>query len=359
MRNIYRSLLLLIAGATQKELARQVRYLKIENQILRSKLPARISVTAHERNRLVRFGSKLGRALAELVTIVHPGTFRRWIREVKKGRARTIPRGRRRTRADIRKLIIRLAKETGWGYTRILGELKKLGISSVSRNTVKSILKAQGLDPGPKRGVGTWDEFLKIHATSLWQCDFLSKKVLTPKGFRDLFVLVFLHVETRRLYVTPATYHPNEAWVIGQANDFLRHARKSRLGTQVIMHDRDTKFTAAFDKRFKDDKLQVMRSAYRSPNTVAYVERVIQTLQQECLDYFVVFGESHMNHLVAEMVAHYHEERPHQGLDNKLLTRPQQKSRTKANCEIQLPLAELRCRSRLGGLLKHYYRAAA
>jgi len=210
MRNINRSLLLLIAGATQKELARQVRYLKIENQILRSKLPFRVSVTAQERHRLVRFGSKLGKALRELVAIVHPATQRRWIREERKGRSRTARRGRRRTRADIRRLIIRLAKDTGWGYIRILGELKKLGILSVSRNTVsrntvKSILKAQGLDPGPKRGVGTWDELLKIHATSLWQCDFLSKKVLTPKGLRDLFVLVFLHVGTRRVYVTSAT----------------------------------------------------------------------------------------------------------------------------------------------------------
>jgi putative transposase len=78
--------------------------------------------------------------------------------------------------------------------------------------------------------VGSWDEFLKIHAASLWQCDFLSNKVLTPKGLQDLFVLVFLHVGTRRVYVTSATYHPNEAWVIGQANGFLRHARRLRLG---------------------------------------------------------------------------------------------------------------------------------
>ena len=81
MRNVYRSLLLIIAGATQKELARQVRYLKVENQILRSKLPARVPVTEKEKNRLVRFAAKLGRALNEIVTIMHPDTLRRWIRE--------------------------------------------------------------------------------------------------------------------------------------------------------------------------------------------------------------------------------------------------------------------------------------
>jgi putative transposase len=72
MRNIYNALLLLIAGATQKELARQVSYLKVENKILRGNLPARVPVTAQERNRLIRFGQKLGKAMGELVSIVHP-----------------------------------------------------------------------------------------------------------------------------------------------------------------------------------------------------------------------------------------------------------------------------------------------
>jgi len=196
--------------------------------------------------------------------------------------------GRQRTDAQIEKLIVKLAKETGWGYTRILGELKKLGIKSISRNTVQNILKRHGLDPGPKRGVGTWDEFLKLHAATLWQCDFLSKKVPTPKGFRDLFVLVFLHVGTRRVFAAPATLHPNEAWVKEQAAAFVRHVQETGLGADIVMHDRDTKFTKSFDEVLKASKVRVQKASYRSPNTVAFVDRFIQTLGQECLDYFVV-----------------------------------------------------------------------
>jgi putative transposase len=73
--------MLIIARSTQKELARQVSYLKAENQILRSRLPDRISLTQREKNRLVRFAKNLGSALNDLATIVHPGTIRRWIRE--------------------------------------------------------------------------------------------------------------------------------------------------------------------------------------------------------------------------------------------------------------------------------------
>lgn len=162
MKNVFQSLLLVIAGSTQKELARQIKYLKVENEVLRSKLPARITVTAKERQRLAKFAQNLGKAIHQLATIVSPDTVMRWIREYQKDLKKPpAKRGRRRTPDDIRQLIVLLAKENEWGYTRILGELRKLGIRSISRNTVKAILKANGLDPGPKRGEGTWDEVLE------------------------------------------------------------------------------------------------------------------------------------------------------------------------------------------------------
>ena len=95
-RNVYNSLLLVIAGSTSKELARQIAYLKVENRILRSKLPARIKLTDKEKSRLCRFASKLGGALNELASIVHPDTIRRWIREAKgkrKSKAKSVGGG--------------------------------------------------------------------------------------------------------------------------------------------------------------------------------------------------------------------------------------------------------------------------
>lgn len=144
--------MLVIAGSTSKELARQVSYLKAENQILRSRLPERLILTHREKNRLVRFAKNLGSALNELATIVHPSTIRRWIRDASDKVAKTRKNvGRPRTAEQIEKLILKLAKDNSWGYTRILGELKKLGIESVTRNTVKNILKRNGYDD--RRGV--------------------------------------------------------------------------------------------------------------------------------------------------------------------------------------------------------------
>ncbi len=213
--------------------------------------------------------------------------------------------------------------------------------------------------PGPERGPGTWDEFLKRHASSLWQCDFFSKKVLTKLGVRDLFVLVFVHVGTRRVYVSPATDKPNEQWVIQQANSFIEHLRSKNLECQTIMHDRDTKFCKSFDDEFVRAEIKVKRAAFRSPNTCTFVERFIQTIKQECLDYFFIFGERHLNYLVTEFVAHYHSERPHQALDNTTPTASNcKRSPPQKKSEPSLLLSDIRCQERLGGLLKHYSRAA-
>jgi putative transposase len=296
-----------------------------------------------------------------VVTIVTPGTFLQWLRDERKAKPKR--RGRPRTAGDLQKLILRMARENDWGYTRIMGELKKLGITPPSRNTVKRILKEAELEPGPKRGDGTWDEFLARHAATLVQCDFLNKRVLTPTGLRDVFVLVFLHVGTRRAFVSPSTTNPTEAWVQEQAREYLQHSRTEKLPVKMLFHDRDSKFTAVVDADLAEKRIEVRKTAFRAPNTNAFVERFIQTLQHECLDHFVVLGQRHFDYLVAEWLEYYHEERPHQSLENEPLKKPKPRGRPQRHFgpigEQIAPLAEVRCRQRLGGLLKSYSRRAA
>jgi putative transposase len=169
-----------------------IEYLREENRILRGKLPKRLPLSAQEKNRLIKYGSMLGPANNSLITIVSPRTFSRWMKELKGPTNADMPKRKPRrpkTEAEIRELILRFAPGNGWGYSRILGELKNLGIPSVSRSTVVNILKEAGFDPSPKRGKGMWWEFLERHQKTLWASDFLSVKSLTTKGFVDLFVL--------------------------------------------------------------------------------------------------------------------------------------------------------------------------
>ncbi|MGV3607188.1 MAG: integrase core domain-containing protein [Planctomycetaceae bacterium] len=362
MAQLFQSLLLLIATASKNELARQIKYLKVENEILRSKLPARITVTTKERSRLVRFAKKLGTAIYGLATIVTPQTVMRWLKEDREGKNQTpVKRGRRRTSQEICLLVVKLARENNWGYTRILGEIRKLGIKSISRNTVKRILAEHGFDPGPTRGEGSWDEFLKRHAASLWQCDFFSQKTVTFQGIREAFVLAFLNVKTRQVILSPATHHPNEAWVLAQTNSFMEQAKELKIPIGLVQHDRDTKFTRKFDELLKQQKVKPIRNAFRAPNTNAYIERFVQSIGQECLDQFVIFGTGHLDHLCQEYLEHYHHERPHQALDNEPLIRPKPRGRPKDKNESKavVRLKDIRCKERLGGLLKSYSRRAA
>jgi len=262
-------------------------------------------------------------------------------------------------------LIVLLAKENHWGYARIVGELKKLGIRSVTKSTVRNILKEHGLDPCPKRSGSTWDEFLSRHAASLWQCDFLSQKVLTTKGIREAFVLAFLHVETRRVILSPATFHPDEVWGVDQVEAFVNRAREQGLRVRYVQHDRDGKFAASFDRALKRQRLEVVRTPICAPNCQAFVERFLGSLRSECLNHFVFFGLKHLDRVAACFVEHYLRERPHQGKDNELLAEPRGKGKQvkpagkRQAGEALLSRRDIRCHRRLGGLLKHYSRKAA
>ena len=163
------------------------------------------------------------------------------------------------------------------------------------------------------------------------------------------------------MFVSPATHHPNVAWVKQQAEAFLEHAKVTGLRAALVMHDRDTKFTASFDEVLNAGNVAVQKSPFRSPNTVAFVERFIQTIQQECLDHFVIFGERHFNDLATEWLEHYHQERPHQAKENEVLALPKgaRMKPAKRRNHDKSERAGIECRERLGGLVKHYYRRAA
>ena len=230
MNPILHPIFALLASVTRQELARHVAYLKEENKILRARLPERLVATPQEKRRLLKFGRRLGVQLRDLISIVSYQTFVRWIREKEashaKKKASARKPGRPRTPDDIRELVLKLARENSWEYTRILGELRKLGIKSVSRQTVKVILKENDIDPGPKRGKGSWDEFLRIHADTLGQCDFLSKPMGTAKGLVDVYLLVFLHLGSRRVWISPSTVQPDSAWVMPAGPEFSDGRRR-------------------------------------------------------------------------------------------------------------------------------------
>jgi putative transposase len=104
---------------------------------------------------------------------------------------------------------------------------------------------------------------------------------------------------------------------------------------------------------FLTSPIEVVRIAARAPNMNATADRFVQSVRVDCLDHFVVFGEGHLRYLLKEYQPHYLEALPHQGLGNEPL------GGLPSASDRPLSLSEVRCRERLGGLLKHYSRAVA
>ena len=259
-----------------------------------------------------------------------------------------------RTAEAIRELVLRLVRENDWGYTTILGELKKLGVRKICRSTVVYILRDAGLDPGPKRGEDTWDDFIKRHAATLWSCDFFTKPVWTLRGVVEIYVLFFLNVETRRVSIAGLTPHSDRAWVAQQARNTAMFFAEQDVKPAVLLRDNDGKFGPDFDAVFAAEGVTVKRITPASPNLNARAERWGQTVKRELLDRFVVFGEAHLRYLLSEFLSHYHEARPHQSWDNAPPCGPPSPAEGPP-----LDPAKVVCEERLGGLLKHYSRKAA
>lgn len=175
------------------------------------------------------------------------------------------------------------------------------------------------------------------------------------RGSGSAILLFFIHVGTRRVIVTGMSTNPDAAWVTQQARNATMAMAKLNLAVKVLIRDHDAKFGEGFDAVFAAEGAEVIRVGPRAPNLNAFAERWVQSLRRECLDHFVICGEGHLRHLILEYLAHYHEERPHQGVGNV----PLSEVGSDAPPTLPFPSGEVVCQERLGGLLRHYHRSAA
>jgi transposase InsO family protein len=328
-------------------------YLLEENEALRERLgPARIQLSAQRRRRLGELGKKLGRrGLAQYATIGTPDTILRWYRELvaKKydGSERRGP-GRPKTKAEIARLVIRMAAENpGWGYARIQGALKNIGFR-IGRSTVRAILKERGIDPASKRRT-PWATFLKAHMGAIVGADFFTVEVVTLVGLLRYHVLFLIDLATRKVEIAGITRQPDGVWMEQVARNLLFAGEGFLVGKRQLILDSDPLYTKAFRALLKRGGVTVIKIPAKSPNLNAYAERFVLSIKSECLDLVVPIGEGHLRRIVGEYAKHYQHERNHQGIENELIER-----REPANSNGRITR-----RDRVGGMLKYYYREAA
>jgi putative transposase len=207
--------------------------------------------------------------------------------------------GRPKIEEDVHDTIIRIRKETGFGYTKILQELRRMGVH-VSRQTVKNVLVEAGMGPTPGDHPDTWHKFIKRHADTLWQCDFACKKKWTMKGLVDVYFMVFIHIGSRQIWISPCTENPVGEWTTQQGRNFQMHLEDNKLTCEILMRDRDRKYVDSFDEIVRSTGGKVKLTPIRSPNLQAHVERVIQTIKHEVLNAFCIVSNQHLDKFFAQ-----------------------------------------------------------
>lgn len=352
MHPIIQALAVLLAGWLSQQQQDAIEYLREENRVLREQLGGRrIRLNDDQRRRLAAKGKALGRRLLDQVcTIVTPDTILRWHRELiarkYDGSARRRG-GRCGVMRVIRELCVRMATENpGWGFTRIQGTLANLG-HRVGRSTVRRILRDHGLEPAPQRHL-PWSTFLRAHWEAIAAADFFTVEAWTLVGLVRFHAFFVIDLATRRVRIAGLTDRPCGEWVRRVTLPLVDPIDGFLLGRRYLIHDRDPLYERSWETLLRSAGIQDIRLPPRSPNLNAYAERFVRSIKEECLSKVIPIGERHLRQVIEEFTEHYHLERNHQGLGNRLIDgRASEKS-----------VRRVECRQRLGGLLCSYHAAA-
>ena len=250
----------------------------------------------------------------------------------------------------MRALVVRLARDNPrWGYQRLVGELKGLGIS-LSATTVRTWLRGAGLGPvGMRKGM-TWRDFVRVHRRSLLATDFFTVETI---GLQRLYVLFFIELGSRRVHLAGCTPHPTPLWSAQCARQLTWTVGDRSEPFRFLIRDRDRTFTDGFDEVFRSEAIQILRTPVRAPQANAVAERFVRTIRSECLDHLLILNQRHLERVLSIFLDHYNGHRPHRALS---LTPP-----NPARCVVAATtLAGTRVlrRDRLGGVVHEYLLAA-
>jgi putative transposase len=320
-------LIAMVAGWIQRHQQQVITYLHEENHILKAHLGGRrLRLTDTERRRLAALAHPLDRTrLQEVATIATPDTLLRWykrlIAQKFDGSQQRRQYGRPRIAEEVEQLIVRMAEENQtWGYRRIQGALANLG-HHIDALTVRNILRRHHLEPAPKRRKAgmSWPQFLKIHGDVLAATDFFTVEVATWHGLVTYYVLVVMELSTRRVQLAGITPHPTDAFMTQCARQLTDPLDGFLLGKRYLVHDRDTKYTQAFDALLKNSGVEPIVLPPRSPNLNTHCERFVRSIKEEALGQTIIIGEAALRTAIQSYLIHYHHERNHQGLGNQLI----------------------------------------
>ena len=213
-----------------------------------------------------------------------------------------------------------------------------------------NVLKEHGIEPAPDRKrKTTWKTFIKAHWEVLAAIDFTTVEVWTKGGLVTYYLLFVMELATRRVQLAACTPSLGDTFMMQIARNLTDPFDGFLKDMRYVLIDRDANFSTAFRRILKQADVEPVRLPPRSPNLNSHLERFHLSLKSKCLDKMIFFGERSLRNACTEFLAHYHQERNHQGLENELI---------EPKDDTDQHQGEIQCRERLGGVLRYYDRAA-
>jgi putative transposase len=209
------------------------------------------------------------------------------------------------------------------------------------------VLLEAGLQPAPQRTYSSWRAFLRAQAASMLACDFLTVETVF---LQRIYVLFFISLAARRIEYVACSSNPDGRWVTQQARNLAMEFADEQP-FRFLIHDRDAKFSHAFDEVFRAEGIKIIRTPVQAPNANAFAERWIETVRAECLDWLLILGPRHLDRILRIYVQHYNRRRPHRGLELQV-------PEGLAPVEEAEGVPDIERRDLLGGLVHEYMRAA-
>tara|TARA_R110000868_G_scaffold177713_5_gene416756 strand:- start:1740 stop:2759 length:1020 start_codon:yes stop_codon:yes gene_type:complete len=300
---LIRSFVLALTG--RRNLAAENLVLQHQLAVIQRKQKGKIRLRGADRAFLIWI-SRIFPDVRSAIVVVKPETVIRWHRQGFRAFWRWKSRsagGRPKVNQDLRALILRMAAENPlWGAPRIHGELLKLGFT-ISQSTVSKYLRRR-----PRPGGQFWKTYISNHRDVLAAVDLF---VVPTVGFKLLYGIAVIHLKRRELVWVNATYHPTAEWIARQITEAFPWERTPRY----LLRDQDASYGAAFKKRIDAMGIRDRPVAPRSPWQNGYVERVIGSIQRECLDHIIILGESHLRRVLQAYAQYYNTARTHLSLE--------------------------------------------
>ena len=353
-----RLLLLTIIGQQHRALTLAYALMRAERDYYREQMPrdTKLKFSANWRRTFGVLGHSIGWSeLEKIATVAHVRTFQRWYKLASEAPTQLANKiGRPKIPAWVELQVLTMAYATRWGIHRIAGAISNLG-QKIHPKTVRRILRDHHFDPSNRtraRDESAWKPFITKHGHEIAAMDFLQADVWSWLGKRTVYVLFLIHIKTRRVEIAGITEHPTAQWMKQVARNLTMAdiGFFPLTGSKYLIRDNDEIYQPSFDELLHTADVEVKHIPPNSPNLNAFAERWVRSVKTELLNRVLCIGIGGLERALREYLIHYHGERNHQGIGNTLIA-PEKL--------VADPKVPIRCRARLGGVLKYYYRAAA